>query len=154
MSQTPDPFLQILEAYRAAVLAKDIEAFLALYDTEVHVFDLWGAWSLHGLEAWRGMAVEWFASVGEEWIVVDIDQARSTCSGELAIGHAFLTYTAISADGQELRSLDNRITAAMRKVDGIWKIFHEHTSAPIDHSSLKAVLRRGRGNPDEGSAAQ
>lgn len=152
MSQTPDPFLQIMEAYRAAVLAKDVEAFLALYDTEVHVFDLWGSWSLHGLEAWRGMAVEWFASVGEEWIVVDIDQAWSTCSGDLAIGHAFLTYTAISADGRELRSLDNRITAAMRRVDGAWKIFHEHTSAPIDHAATKAILRRGREGRGKGGA--
>jgi ketosteroid isomerase-like protein len=62
------------------------------------------------------------------------------------MGYALLTYTAVSADGTELRSLDNRITAALRKVDGVWKIFHEHTSAPIDHASTKAMLRReGRG---------
>ena len=146
MSQTPNPFLQVLEAYKAAVLAKDVEAFLALYDDQVHVFDLWGAWSLHGIDAWRSMAVGWFASVGDERIIVDIDQASSTCFSELAIGHAFLTYTAISVDGRELRSLDNRITAALRKVDGIWRIFHEHTSVPIDHASAKAMLRRGGGD--------
>jgi ketosteroid isomerase-like protein len=142
VNQMPDPFLQVLEAYKAAVLAKDVDAFLALYDDEVHVFDLWGAWSLHGIEAWRGMAVEWFASVGDDRVIVEIDQASSTCLGDLAIGHAFLTYTAVSADGTELRSLDNRITAALRKVEGVWKIFHEHTSVPIDHASTKAMLRR------------
>ena len=88
------------------------------------------------------MAVGWFASVGDERVVVEIDQVGSACLGELAIGHAFLTYTAVSADGTELRSLDNRITAALRKVEGVWKIFHEHTSVPIDHASTKAMLRR------------
>lgn len=138
----PDPFLQILESYKAAVLTKDVEAFLALYHDEVHVFDLWGDWSLHGIEAWRSMAMEWFASVGEDRITVQIDQAGSTCLGDLAIGHAFLTYTAVSADGTELRSLDNRITAALRRVEGVWKIFHEHTSVPIEHVSAKAMLQR------------
>jgi len=142
VKQMPDPFLEVLEAYRAAVLAKDVEAFLALYDDEVHVFDLWGAWSLQGIEAWRRMAVEWFASVGDDRVIVEIDQAGSTCLGDLAIGHAFLTYTAISADGTELRSLDNRITAALRKSEGVWRIFHEHTSVPIEHASAKAMLRR------------
>lgn len=142
MNQTPDPFLQILESYKAAVLAKDVEAFLALYDDEVHVFDLWGAWSLHGIEAWRSMAVGWFTAVGDERIIVDIAQVGSTRLGELAIGHAFLTYTAMSTDGTALRSLDNRITAALRKVEGVWRIFHEHTSVPIEHISAKAMLRR------------
>jgi ketosteroid isomerase-like protein len=142
MNQTPDPFLQVLEAYRAAVLTKDVEAFVTLYDDEVHVFDMWGAWSLRGIKAWRGMATEWFASTGDESVVVDIDQPSSVCLGELAIGHALLTYTAVSADGKRLRSLDNRISVALKKVDGVWKIFHEHTSAPIDPASAKAMLRR------------
>ena len=142
MSHMPDPFLKLLEEYKTAVLAKDVEAFLALYDDDVHVFDLWGAWSLRGIAAWRGMAVEWFASVGDDRVIVESHQAGSTCLGDLAIGHAFLTYTAVSADGTELRSLDNRITAALRKVKGVWKIFHEHTSVPIDHASTKAILRR------------
>jgi len=142
MKQMSDPFLQILESHKAAVLAKDVEAFLALYHDDVHVFDLWGAWSLHGIEAWRSMAVEWFASVGDDRVIVEIDQTGSTCVGELAIGHAFLTYTAVSAEGVKLRSLDNRITAALRKVEGVWKIFHEHTSVPIERVSAKAMLKR------------
>jgi ketosteroid isomerase-like protein len=60
----------------------------------------------------------------------------------LAIGHATLTYTAVSAAGQRLRTLDNRITLALRRQAGEWKIFHEHTSAPIEHATLKAILTR------------
>ena len=64
-------------------------------------------------------------------------------SGELALGHATLTYTAVSSDGKELRSLDNRITLALKRVGNEWKIFHEHTSGPIDHKTMKGTIKRG-----------
>jgi len=66
-----DPFIQMLEAYKAAVLAKDVDAFVSLYDDDVHVFDLWNTWSLHGIESWRRMISEWFSSLGTEHVVVD-----------------------------------------------------------------------------------
>lgn len=144
MSEARDPFLQALNAYKAAVYAKDVDAFVALYDDDVHVFDMWGAWSLRGIEAWRGMAADWFSSLGAERVVVHADEMQSTVIGDLAIGHATLTYTALSAEGDTLRSLDNRITMALKLTGDTWKIFHEHTSAPIDHRSAKAILRRSR----------
>ena len=45
-------FRRTLTAYAQAVRAKDVEAFAALYDPDVHVFDMWGTWSLRGLPAW------------------------------------------------------------------------------------------------------
>ncbi len=145
MDDPSDPFLQALAAYRAAVLARDVDAFAALYDDEVHVFDMWGAWSLRGIDAWRAMAVDWFASLGDERVVVDAREAGGTRSGDIAVGHAVLTYTALSPEGEKLRSLDNRITLGLRRVDGAWKVFHEHTSAPIEHGSGKAILRYAGG---------
>ncbi len=64
-------------------------------------------------------------------------------TGDLALGHATLTYTAVSAEGKELRSLDNRITLALRRMGNAWKIFHEHTSGPIDHKTMKGLIKRG-----------
>src|SRR6185312_9929081 len=56
------PFHLALAAYAQSVLAKDVDAFVALYDPDVHVFDMWGKWSLRGLVAcaewsWIGSAV-------------------------------------------------------------------------------------------------
>lgn len=142
MSDTHDPFLAALDAYAAAVAAKDAEAFAALYDDDVHVFDLWGRWELRGLAAWRAMAQEWFASLGGETVAVTYAHAHSQTGAELAYGHALLTYAAHAADGARLRSLDNRISLVLARRDGRWKIVHEHTSAPVDHASGKAVLKR------------
>lgn len=142
MNDTPSPFLQLMGRYKDAVLAKDVEAFIAIYDDDIHIFDMWGRWSLRGIDAWRALASEWLSSLGTEQVVVTIDDAEVTRVGDLAVGHAILTYTAMSADGERLRSLNNRITVGMRHARGSWKIFHEHTSAPIDHRTMKALLQR------------
>ncbi|UHQ24551.1 nuclear transport factor 2 family protein [Lysobacter sp. 5GHs7-4] len=142
MNQGPAPFLHALQAYRATVRAKDVEAFVALYAQDVHVFDMWGRWTLQGLPAWRAMATEWFASLGDEYVVVDFDGVDGAADGDLAMGHAILTYTGHAADGRPLRSLSNRISAMLRREQGVWKIFHEHTSAPIDHRTTQALLHR------------
>lgn len=142
MSQTHDPFLAALDGYAAAVAAKDVDAFAALYAEDVHVFDMWGRWELRGLAAWRAMAQEWFGSLGAETVAVTYAQAQSQAGAELAYGHAVLTYAAHAADGTRLRSLDNRISLALARRDGAWKIVHEHTSAPIDHAGGKAMLKR------------
>jgi ketosteroid isomerase-like protein len=145
VAEPADPFLRTLDAYAAAVRDKDVDAFAALYDADVHVFDMWGSWSIRGLPAWRAMAADWFASLGAETVAVTCDEAQSALSGELAIGHAVLTYTASAPDGTRLRALSNRATMALRRTGTAWTIVHEHTSAPIDHRSLQAILDRGPG---------
>lgn len=143
MSQTPDPVQEALARYGAAAYDKNVDAFVSLYADDVHVFDMWNSWELRGLDAWRNMAAGWFSSLGDERVVVATRDVASNQSGDLALGHATLTYTAVSSEGQELRSLDNRITIALRRVGNVWKIFHEHTSGPIDHKTMKGVIRRG-----------
>ena len=142
MSQTSGPVHEALARYSAAAYEKDVDAFVALYSADLHVFDMWNSWELRGIDAWRAMAAGWFSSLGDERVVVKATDVVATVNGELAMGHATLTYTAISADGQELRSLDNRITLAMRRAGNAWKIFHEHTSGPIDHKTMKGVIKR------------
>ena len=142
MSVEEKPVEAALARYAQAVRAKDVDAFAALYADDVQVFDMWGAWSLRGIEAWRGMADNWFGSLGDEQVVVTWCDLEASVVDALAIGHATLTYTAVTAAGQALRTLDNRITLALRRQADGWKIFHEHTSAPIEHTTLQAILTR------------
>jgi len=134
------PVHEFLDAYSAAVLAKDAAAFAALYDDEVHVFDMWGSWELQGIDAWRGMAEEWFATLGDETVLVTAGDIACTEGADLALGHAILTFSARSAAGETLRSLSNRITIALRRNGQRWQVLHEHTSAPIQHQTGKAIL--------------
>jgi ketosteroid isomerase-like protein len=136
------PILQVLDDYKAAVLAKNVDAFVALYDRNVLVFDMWGTWSYNGIASWRGMVEAWFGSLGAERVIVDFSDAQTIVTGDLAVVHAFVAYKAVDANGVELRSIDNRLTMTLgRKSDG-WKILHQHTSSPIDGGTTQVIFKR------------
>jgi uncharacterized protein (TIGR02246 family) len=132
----------VLDRYRRAVLAKDVDAFVALYDAEVRVFDTWGAWSHRGIDAWRRVVDEWFGSLGAERVEVAFSDVETAVAPDLAALHAFVRYRAIDPGGVPLRALDNRISMVLRRRDGAWTILHEHTSAPIDGAKTTPILQR------------
>jgi uncharacterized protein (TIGR02246 family) len=133
---------QMLEAYAAAVRAKDVDAFVALYADDVRTFDLWSEWSYDGKAAFRGMVAEWFGSLGTDVVAVEFDEVRSQTGEDVAAVSAFTTFRALSPEGEELRSMNNRLTWVLRKDgNGSWKIAHEHTSAPAGDEG-KVQLRR------------
>ena len=138
-----EPVTQVLDAYKAAVLAKDVDAFLALYDRDVCVFDLWGRWSYDGQAAWREMVTDWFGSLGTERVAVMFTGVQTTSARDVAVLHAFVTYQGLSAEREVLRAMTNRLTWALRQKGGIWKIAHEHTSAPVDDRTSKVMLNKG-----------
>ena len=50
MNEHEKVILQVLDAYKAAVNAKDVDTFVSLYDQGVTVFDMWGEWSYKALK--------------------------------------------------------------------------------------------------------
>ncbi len=142
MSEHENPIPQVLEAYRAAVLAKDVDAFVALYDEDVEVFDAWAAWSHRGRAAWRAAVGGWFGALGAGRVAVDFEDVRSELAPGLAVVHAFARYAELDAAGARLRSMDNRFSAVLRQREGGWRIVHEHTSAPIGFEDSRAILSR------------
>jgi uncharacterized protein (TIGR02246 family) len=132
----------LLESYRDAVYAKDVEAFVAIFADDVRVFDMWGTWSHDGIDSWREMAVGWFGSLGDELVRVAFDEVQTTVGDDTAVLSAFVTFAGLSADGAELRSMNNRLTWGLRKTGGTWKVVHEHTSAPVEMATGKVDLER------------
>jgi uncharacterized protein (TIGR02246 family) len=132
----------VLEEYRDAVHAKDVDRFVAIFADDVRVFDMWGTWSHNGIDSWREMAEGWFGSLGNELVRVEFDDVQTTVGDDVAVLSAFVTFTGLSADGDELRSLNNRLTWGLRKTDGRWKVVHEHTSAPVEMATGKVDLKR------------
>src|SRR6478672_7426020 len=133
----------MFNAYVAAVRAKDVDAFVGLYADDVRNFDLWSEWSYDGKDALRAMVAEWFGSLpDDEVVVVKFDDVRTETGSEVAAVSAFTTFAAESSAGTELRSMNNRLTWVLRKdAEGVWKIVHEHTSAPAGEEG-KVQLRR------------
>ena len=141
MSDTDPPLRDLLAGYQAAVLAKDVDAFVALYADDVLIYELWGTWT-HDIVSWRAMAKGWFEFLGDQRSVVEANDVNITVSGDMALLTAFLTYRAVDASGQELRSLDNRLSWVARQRGGRWQVVHEHTSVPIAHADGKGLFKR------------
>ena len=142
MNDTDKSITRILESYESAVFSKDVEAFMRLYDPGVRVFDAWGVWSYEGAQAWQRAIEGWFTSLGTERVKVSFDGVQSSAGREQAMVSAIVTYAGLSAQGEPLRVMQNRITWVLRTTAHVLRIVHEHTSAPIGFTDSKAILQR------------
>ncbi len=79
--------------------------------------------------------------LGENRDVVTFDDIQIQVVGEMATASAFMRFTNVSAQGEELRYLENRITWVAVKKGEAWKIIHQHTSAPVSFETTKVILR-------------
>jgi len=137
---------RIIGSYAAAVLAKDVEAFMRLYQPTVRVFDAWGIWLYDGAPAWRIAVEGWFSSLGSERVRVGFSEVQTTAESSMAVVSAVVTYAAESAQGATLRSMQNRITWVFRESGHVFRIAHEHTSAPLGFEDSKGILTRSLKN--------
>jgi len=152
MNQTDASPLDLLAAYRDAVLNKDLNAFVGLYAPDLRAFDAWDRWCSDRAE-WRAMAETWFESLGAETVEVRFEEVRcdeaENATGEgLAAISARVHYTAISASGERLRSVCNRFTAVLTRSESRWRILHEHTSVPVEFTQGRAIPYTG-GDPTD-----
>jgi ketosteroid isomerase-like protein len=142
LSDTEKAVTRIIETYRSAVLAKDAEAFMRLYDPKVRVFDAWGVWSYENSDSWQRAVESWFTSLGGERVKVAFDEVVRSVAGDAAIVSAIVTYASLAADGTPLRSMQNRLTWGLKTSGHVLRIVHEHTSAPMGFEDQKAILQR------------
>jgi len=144
MSELDKDIARILGVYESAVFKKDVEALMRLYDPDVRVFDAWGVWSYEGAEAWQRAVEGWFTSLGTERVKVTFADVQAFVGKDMASVSAIVSYAGVSAEGQPLRAMHNRITWVLRTTGHVPRIVHEHTSAPIGFEDSKAILVRDK----------
>ena len=124
MSDTEKEVRRIIAAYEAAVFARDAEAFMRLYHPAVRVFDAWGVWLHEGAQAWRIAVEGWFASLASERVRVGFSEIQTVAEQGMAVVSAIVTYAAESAEGEPLRSMQNRLTWVLRESAHVFRIAH------------------------------
>jgi len=145
MSDLDKDIRRLLDTYASAVLKKDVRTFMHLYDPDVQVFDAWGIWCHDGAPAWQ-LAVEgWFTSLGSEQVKVTFEDVKHWPGKDVSSVCAMVCYAGLSATGEELRRMHNRITWVLRTSGHVARIVHEHTSAPLGFEDMKAILQRTAG---------
>lgn len=112
---------------------------MRLYDPAVRVFDAWGFWLYEGAPAWR-VAVEGVAP-GRRFKVA-FDEVAAVSTPLFASVSAVVTYAVVSAQGEPLNAMQNRLTWVLKTRGHVLRIVHEHTSAPVGFEDQKALLQR------------
>ena len=115
---------------------------MRLYDPGVRVFDAWGVWFYEGAAAWQVAVEGWFTSLGTESVRVTFDDVRTSEGRDVVVISAIASYAALSAQGEVLRTMQNRLTWALRTIGHVPRIVHEHTSAPLGFDDSKGILQR------------
>lgn len=142
MSDTEKLVMRALETYKSAVLAKDVETLLYLYDPDVRVFDTWGIWSYEGAAAWRVAIEGWFSSLRDDKCRVTFDDVRVIDATGFAAMSAVATYTGMTVQGEDIRSMQNRFSWVLKTSGHVLRVVHEHTSVPVGFEDAKAILHR------------
>lgn len=128
----------IIEGRVASVSNKDINALLSNHATDVLAFDVLNPLQYSGLDKVRERAEKWLSSY-QNSIGYEIRDLGIMTGDDVAFCHYLYRVSGTLKDGGEV-DMWVRATVCLRKVDGKWKIEHEHQSVPFDVETGKASL--------------
>ncbi len=121
-----------------AVHTMDVEAMLAHSAPDLLAFNLTPPIQHTGAWAIRRMWETTFASFIPP-IQYEVRQLDIAVSGDVAYAHCLNRFGAKHVDGTRIVNW-LRSTFGLRKLDGSWKLFHEHVSVPIDVKTGRALF--------------
>lgn len=142
MNELEQSVAQVIESYKSAVHEHDVDAFMRLYDPKVRVFDAWDVWEYEDSVKWRRSIEAWLGAHGTEKVEVTFEDVQIAGSREHAIVSAIVTYAWVSAQGERLRAMQNRLTWALAADGHAFRVVHEHTSVPVGLEEAKPIFKR------------
>ncbi|MDD1012850.1 YybH family protein [Pseudomonas rubra] len=129
-----DDIRQLIEQWLPAVRSRDVEAITAPYAENIRAFDAIQHLQFQGKAAYRA---HWQACMdhcpGD--MVFEIEQLQIQATPELALAH-WLNRCGPNKE----ESCYMRATVGYQRIDGQWKVIHEHWSAPFDMESGAALF--------------
>lgn len=146
MNDLEQSITRVIESYASAVYERDVDAFMRLYDPKVRVFDAWDVWEYEDSAKWRRPIETWLNAPGTERVKVTFEDVQTSGSRECAIVSAIVTYARVSAQGERLHAMQNRLTWALVASGHAFRVVHEHTSVPVDFEETKPILKRKSGS--------
>jgi ketosteroid isomerase-like protein len=131
---------QITDLEHKLAASTSADEALKYYDPtdEVVVFDMAGPpREYKGQKAVRGDFEKAFA--GLKNVKVDFIELNVVTDGKLGFASSIQRFTATGPDGKPM-DVTFRQTDCLHKVDGQWKILHQHISLPVDMATGKADM--------------
>ena len=120
----------VIEAWADAVRRHDYPGVLAHHEQDIVMFDVPPPLQLRGIDAYR-KTWDLFFQCHRPSRAFDIEELAITAGQDVAFAVAIMRCdSGASAVASEQDGLLFRLTIGLRKVDGAWRIAHEHHSVP------------------------
>lgn len=120
--------LALIERWAAAVRAQDLAAIRRDHDAGILMFDVPPPLLARGLDAYMATWETFYASA-EKPVAFDFRDIEVTAGDDVAFATAIGDCVTIVSKGKR-EPLEFRLTMGLRKIDGRWRIMHEHHSLP------------------------
>lgn len=128
----------VMLSWEKAASAGDLDAIMSHYAPEVIAYDAIAALQFKGIDAYRA---HWkmCLSMCSGPMTFQMHDIHIGASDEVAFSHCLNQCGGADKDGNQHSSW-MRVSSAYRKINGEWRIVHEHFSAPFDPESGKALF--------------
>jgi len=120
---------QLMDHWAEALRSKDVDAVMSHYAPDVVAYDLAPPLQYRGADVYRKNWEAWFPTF-QGPIGYEIRDLSIAASDDVAFCHSFNRITGTRTD-DEKTDVWVRATVCCRKIDGKWKIVHEHQSVPF-----------------------
>jgi uncharacterized protein (TIGR02246 family) len=120
----------LIERWARAVREENRAGIRADHDSEMLMFDVPPPFLSRGLDAYMA-TWETFFSCAEKPVAFDFHDVKITAGNDVAFATA--TGRCVDTDSKGKREqLEFRLTMGLRKMDGRWRVVHEHHSLPAE----------------------
>ncbi|MEA2808276.1 MAG: hypothetical protein QOG78_3981 [Rhodospirillaceae bacterium] len=128
----------IMKARVEAVHAKDAARLVAHHAPDVVAYDLLEPLQYKGVSSLRERAQQWFDGYDGP-MTCEISDLTVVPSYDVAFCYGLHHVAGTTKTGQKI-DMWWRATQGFRRIDGDWRIVHEHSSVPVDMKSGKGSV--------------
>jgi len=118
----------LIERWSQAVRDQNRAGIRANHDSDILLFDVPPPFLSRGLEAYMA-TWETFFSWSERPVIFAFHDVKVTSGQDVAFATALGKCAGVGPSGAR-EPLEFRLTMGLRKIDGSWRILHEHHSLP------------------------
>ncbi len=131
---------QLLDEWRAAICARDLDRLMPHYAPDVLFFDAVPPFQHRGADAYRSTWEAMFPFLPPR-LASEVREVEITVSGDLVVMHCLQRLT--NAETGEAATCGwVRVTVSYQRQQGAWKVIHEHVSVPFDPTTAQAAFMR------------
>jgi len=123
---------EVVEAWAKATRQNSKDEILRNHVPDLVIFDVLPPMKYESTESYRRSWEDWQPQTQGEG-KFDLENLSVTAGAEVAFAHCFIRCGGSMPNGRTFQDLV-RATFCLRKLDGLWKVSHQHISKPLQQA--------------------